>query len=72
MLARLRRLKTTEEQYEAGLRLVREDLLPWARESDGYCGALGLVNRETAGRSSSRCGRTARRRGRRARRRRNA
>ena len=27
--------------------MVREDLLPWARESDGYCGAVGLVNRET-------------------------
>ena len=47
MLARLHRLKTTEEQYEAGLRMVRDDLLPWARESDGYCGAIGLVNRET-------------------------
>jgi hypothetical protein len=26
---------------------VQDDLLPWARESDGYCGALGVVNRET-------------------------
>ena len=47
MLARLHRLKATAEQYETGLRIVREDLLPWARESDGYCGAIGLVNRET-------------------------
>ncbi|HWN22399.1 MAG TPA: hypothetical protein VNP93_10535 [Gaiellaceae bacterium] len=47
MLARLHRLRTTAAQYEAGLKMVREDLLPWARESDGYCGALGLVNRET-------------------------
>jgi hypothetical protein len=47
MHARLHRLRTTAEQYETGLRMVREDLLPWARESDGYCGAIGLVNRET-------------------------
>ena len=47
MLARLHRLSTTPEQYEAGLRMVRDDLLPWSRESDGYCGAIGLVNRET-------------------------
>jgi hypothetical protein len=26
---------------------VQDDLLPWARESDGYCGTVGLVNRET-------------------------
>lgn len=47
MLARLHRLRTTAEQYETGLRIVLEDTLPWARESDGYCGAIGLVNRET-------------------------
>ncbi len=47
MLARLHRLRATASQYEAGLKMVREDLLPWARESDGYCGAVGLVNRET-------------------------
>ena len=47
MLARLHRLRTTPAQYEAGLRMVQDDLLPWARESDGYCGAIGLVNRET-------------------------
>lgn len=47
MLARLHRLRATPEQYETGLRIVRDDLLPWARESDGYCGAIGLVNRET-------------------------
>ena len=47
MLARLHRLSTTPEQFEAGLRMVQDDLLPWARESDGYCGAIGVVNRET-------------------------
>ena len=47
MLARLHRLSTTPEQFDTGLRMVQEDLLPWARESDGYCGAIGVVNRET-------------------------
>jgi hypothetical protein len=47
MLARLHRLSTTPDQFETGLRMVQDDLLPWARESDGYCGALGVVNRET-------------------------
>ena len=47
MLARLHRLRTTADQYETGLRMVAEDLLPWARESDGYCGTIGVVNRET-------------------------
>jgi hypothetical protein len=47
MLARLHRLSTTPEQFEAGLRMVQDDLLPWARESDGYCGSIGVVNRET-------------------------
>ena len=47
MLARLHRLSTTPEQYESGLRMVQDDLLPWARESDGYCGAIGVVNRAT-------------------------
>ena len=44
---RLHRLSTTPEQFDTGLRMVQNDLLPWARESDGYCGALGVVNRET-------------------------
>jgi hypothetical protein len=34
------------EEYEAGLQIVVDDLLPWARESTGFCGALGLVDRE--------------------------
>ena len=47
MLDRLHRLSTTPEQFDTGLRMVQDDLLPWARESDGYCGALGVINRET-------------------------
>ena len=47
MLARLHRLSTTPQQFESGLQIVEDDLLPWARESDGYCGTIGVVNRET-------------------------
>jgi hypothetical protein len=45
--ARLHTLDATPEQYEAGWQLVRNDLLPWARESTGFCGAIGLVDRES-------------------------
>lgn len=44
MLARLITLQNTPEQYEAGLKLVRDDLLPWARESSGFRGAIGLID----------------------------
>ena len=47
MLARLHTIDATPDQYEAGLRIVRDDLLPWARESSGFCGAVGLVDRDT-------------------------
>ena len=47
MLARLHTIDASPEQYEAGLQIVKDDLLPWARESSGFCGAIGLVDRET-------------------------
>jgi hypothetical protein len=47
VLARLHTLEATPEEYEAGLRLVQDDLLPWARESSGYCGAIGLVDADS-------------------------
>jgi hypothetical protein len=45
--ARLHTIDTSPEEYEAGLALVRDELLPWARESSGFCGAIGLVDPET-------------------------
>ncbi len=47
MLARLHTLEATPEQYEAGFGIVQNDLLPWARESTGFCGAIGLVDRDS-------------------------
>jgi hypothetical protein len=40
-------LEATPEQLAAGLRIVTDDLLPWARESTGYCGAVGLIDAES-------------------------
>jgi hypothetical protein len=40
-------LEAAPEQLEAGLRIVTDDLLPWARESTGYCGSIGLLDPES-------------------------
>jgi hypothetical protein len=45
VFARIHTLETTPEQYEYGLRLIVEDVLPWARESSGFRGAIGLVDK---------------------------
>jgi hypothetical protein len=42
--ARLHTLETTPETYEQGLEIVRDQLLPWASESTGFRGLLGLVD----------------------------
>lgn len=47
VFARLHTLDTTPAQYEVGLELVRDELLPWARESSGFCGLIGLVDRSS-------------------------
>jgi len=44
--ARITSLETTPEQHEHGVRLVVQELLPWARESTGFRGLIGLVHRE--------------------------
>jgi hypothetical protein len=46
VFARLHTLETTPEQYERGLQLVAKELLPWARDSSGFRGLIGLVDRE--------------------------
>lgn len=43
--ARLITLATTPEQYEQGLEIIRDQLLPWARDSSGFRGLIGLVDR---------------------------
>jgi hypothetical protein len=46
VFARVHTLETTPEQHARGLALVREQLLPWMRESSGFCGLIGLVSEE--------------------------
>ena len=46
MFARLHTIETTPGQYDEGLRIVRDELLPWARESTGFRGLIGLVDGE--------------------------
>jgi heme-degrading monooxygenase HmoA len=38
-------LKTTPEQDELGLEIVRDQLLPWLRDSSGFRGLIRLVSR---------------------------
>lgn len=46
MFARVHRLETTPEQHARGVELVREQLLPWMRDSSGFCGLISLLNAE--------------------------
>lgn len=43
MFARLHTIETTPEQFEVGLQIVRDEFLPWVRESSGFRGLVGLV-----------------------------
>ena len=45
MFGRLHTLKTTPEQHDRGLEIVREQLLPHLRESTGFRGLIRLDNR---------------------------
>ena len=38
-------LETTPEQYEQGLEIVRDQLLPWLRDSSGFRGLIRLSSR---------------------------
>ena len=46
MFARLHILQTTPEQHDRGLEIVREQLLPYLRDSTGFRGLIRLDNRE--------------------------
>jgi hypothetical protein len=45
MFARVHVLQTTPEQHDEGLELVRDQLLPWLRDSSGYRGLIRLADR---------------------------
>jgi hypothetical protein len=44
VFARIHVLQTTPEQSERGLELVRDQLLPWLRDSTGYRGLIRLTD----------------------------
>jgi heme-degrading monooxygenase HmoA len=44
--ARMHTLELTAEQYDRGLKLIIDDLLPWVRDAGGFRGLVGLVDRE--------------------------
>src|SRR5947208_16525447 len=48
MFARVHVLATTPEQQERGLELVRDQLLPWLRDSTGYRGLIRLADESGA------------------------
>ena len=45
MFARVHVLATTPHQHDRGLELVRDQLLPWLRDSTGYRGLIRLADR---------------------------
>jgi hypothetical protein len=45
MYARVHTIETTPQQHEEGLTIIREQLLPWTRESTGFRGMIGLTDR---------------------------
>jgi heme-degrading monooxygenase HmoA len=46
MYARVHRLDTTPDRHDQGLEITRDHLLPWLRESSGFCGLVRLVAAE--------------------------
>lgn len=45
MFARVHTLETTPEQHDRGVEIVRDQLLPWLRESTGFRGLIRLADR---------------------------
>jgi heme-degrading monooxygenase HmoA len=45
VFARLHVLQATPEQYDQGLEIVRDQLLPWLRDSSGFRGLIRLSSR---------------------------
>ncbi|HEU5278762.1 MAG TPA: hypothetical protein VFU26_07660 [Gaiellaceae bacterium] len=44
MFGRLHVLETSPEQHDLGLEIVRDQLLPWLRDSSGFRGLIRLAN----------------------------
>jgi hypothetical protein len=46
MFARLHTIETSRERYAVGLEIIRDEFLPWLRDSTGFRGLIGLVDDE--------------------------
>jgi heme-degrading monooxygenase HmoA len=46
VFARVHVLQTTPEQSDTGLEIVRDQLLPWMRDTSGFRGLIRLLDRE--------------------------
>ena len=46
MFARVHTIETTEEQWAIGLEIIRDEYLPWVRDSTGFRGLIGLIDGE--------------------------
>jgi hypothetical protein len=44
VFARIHTLETTPEQHDRGVEVVRDQLLPWLRESTGFRGLIRLAD----------------------------
>jgi hypothetical protein len=45
VFARVHVIQSTPEQQDEGLKIVRDQLLPWLRDSSGYRGLIRLADR---------------------------
>ena len=45
MFARVHTVETSPEQHERGLEIVRDQILPWLRDSSGFRGLIRLADR---------------------------
>jgi hypothetical protein len=46
VFARLHTIETTREQFGFGLDIIRDEYLPWVRDSTGFRGLIGLFDEE--------------------------
>ena len=46
MFARVHTLETSREQHAVDLEIVRDEYLPWLRDSTGFRGLIGLIDAE--------------------------
>jgi hypothetical protein len=45
VFARVHTLETSPEQHDRGLEIVRDQILPWLRDSSGFRGLIRLADR---------------------------